>query len=534
MDRTHGVAGELARFSSGLRYEQIPARVLEKARYQLANVIASLHAGLRIEPARAVLRAVRSWNESGVCSVIPTGERMSLHAALTANAALSMALDYDDYLYMGHTGHSAVLASLALVEREQLDTRELLVAQVIANEVGGRVGASSVLGPQNGQAWSFIHAAGASAAAARLLRLDAERTAHAISIAMYQPAFTLWPGFMGPGSKLLTAAGPSVTGVEAAIFAAEGLTGHPRIFEHPRKGFWAAFTFVPLPSMIGGLGRAWVTDTLAYKAYPGCAYIDTILDALFMARADWERARGAPPRPQDVAEISVEASLLSVEMDNLSAEHADPRRLSPVNINFSIGQNVALALIAGRHSAAELEQEFLDRHASTIRELASKTRVLHDWKMSLRVVDAFSRVLGRASPLAQLSARDLVRVFAGYTRQLGGKKKNSLRLRELLSVRPRALARARGKRGGAVDFSEVDFTRFVMAFPARVTLIAQDGARFSARQDVPFGAPGQTRYFETVEDKLRREVRCDADRLLDVILRLEAHGVDELVRSACV
>jgi 2-methylcitrate dehydratase PrpD len=366
-----------------------------------------------------------------------------------------------------------------------------------------------------------------------LLRLDAERATHAIAIAMYQPTFTLWPGFMGPGSKLLTAAGPSVTGVEAARFAAEGLTGHPRIFEHPRKGFWAAFTFVPLPSMMGGLGRAWVSDTLAYKAYPGCAYIDTILDALFMARSEWQQARGAAPRPDELAEITVEASLLSVEMDNLSAEHVDARRLSPVNINFSIGQNVALALIAGRHSAAELEQEFLDRHEPTIRELAARTRVIHDWKMSLSVADAFSRVLGRASPLAQLSARDLVRVLAGYSRQLGGKRKNALRLRSLLSLPPRALARvSRGRRGAAADFSEVDFSRFELRFPARVTLVAHDGARFSARQDVPYGAPGQLRYFETVEDKLRREMP-HGERLLDVIRKLEARSVSELVDAAC-
>ncbi len=529
-----GAARELGRFAAELTYERIPRRVVDKARWQLANVIASVHAGLRVEAARAVLRGVRRFDEPGACSVLSSGERMSLHAAITANAALAMALDYDDYLYMGHTGHSAVLASLALAEKEGKDTRELLVAQVVANEVGGRVGASAVLGPQNGQAWSFIHAAGAAAAASRLLGLDAERAAHAIAIAMYQPTFTLWPGFMGPGSKLLTAAGPTVTGVEAALFAAEGLTGALSIFEHPRKGFWAAFTFAPLPSMITGLGRAWVSDTLAYKAHPGCAYVDTILDALFMARDAWTSGRGKPPEPDEIADVVVEASLLSVEMDNLSAEHAELDQLSPINVNFSIGFNVAIALIAGRHGARELEQSFLDAHQATIRRLAEKTRVVHDWQMTLRVAEAFSSVLGRASPIAQLGPGDFVRVLAGYRRQLGGAKKNPLRIGELSSLSPRSLLRlGRRPSGGTTDLSGVDFSNFQMVFPARVTLIAQDGARFSARQDVPYGAPGQSRYFETVEEKVRRELSGDAEALLSVIRSLESRSVAELVRAAC-
>ena len=37
-------------------------------------------------------------------------------------------------------------------------------------------------------------------------------------------------------SKVLTAAGPTVTGIQAAQLAREGMTGAPEIFEHPRKG----------------------------------------------------------------------------------------------------------------------------------------------------------------------------------------------------------------------------------------------------------------------------------------------------------
>ena len=350
------VVEKLADWVVSLAYDDIPPRVLERARHQIVNVMASLYAGTTSRDALKVVDAVRGWSGPGPCTLIPLGDRLRLFDAVYAASALGMALDYDDYLYMGHTGHSSVLASWAVGEAERRSTREVLVAQVIANEIGGRVGASVVLGPQNGQAWSFIHAAGAAAASAKLYRLDRAQTAHALSIALYQPTFTLWPGFMGPGSKVLTAAGPTVTGIQAAELARAGLTGARRIFEHPKKGFWASFSYVPLPGMMTGLGHSWVTDTLAYKKYPGCAYIDTTMDALFMVLREFEHSHGRTLRPEEVRGIEVEASLLSVEMDNLSAEHVGEHEpLSPVNINFSIPFNVALGVLAGRHTPAELD-----------------------------------------------------------------------------------------------------------------------------------------------------------------------------------
>ena len=54
------------------------------------------------------MRASRAWQQPGRSTIVPTGETTSPHAAVYANAALSMAYDYDDYLFLGHTGHSAV------------------------------------------------------------------------------------------------------------------------------------------------------------------------------------------------------------------------------------------------------------------------------------------------------------------------------------------------------------------------------------------------------------------------------------------
>jgi 2-methylcitrate dehydratase PrpD len=127
--------------------------------------------------------------------------------------------------------------------------------------------------------WTFIHLASAAAASARLLRLDAARTTHALAMALAQPEFALQPGSMRLTSKLLAAATPTAVGIRAAFYAQAGMMGAPAILEDAR-GFWRRLSYLPLPEMMGDLGEFWVLRTLAVETYPGCQYFQTALAAL--------------------------------------------------------------------------------------------------------------------------------------------------------------------------------------------------------------------------------------------------------------
>ncbi len=543
------VSERIAGWVAGLGWDDVPERVKALARHQTMSVLAALHAGVDDEAAQQVERVALAGAASGPCTALPTGEKLPIERALLLSSARSMALDFDDYLYMGHTGHSAVLGAWALAEELGRSAKDVLLAQIIANEVGARVGTSAVLGPQNGQAWSFIHAAEGAVLGSKLLGLDAAKTAHALGIALYQPTFTLWPGFMGPGSKVLTAAGPTLTGIQAARLAAEGMTGAREIFEHPTKGFWSAFSFVPLPHVMTGFGSAWLSDTLTFKRYPGCAYIDTTLDALFEVMERFAAERGRPLAPDDVAGVRVEASLLTIEMDRLSREHVGAR-LSPINVNFSIPFNVGIAIVAGRHSSEELRQGFLDRHETAIRALAKKTRLRHDVTMSLDVAAAFDTVLGSASIARQLAPRDWLKVALGWQRTIargtaarprdGRRRRPRLRLGATLAALRRLgrFGAERSRSSGAGTLDGVDFQAFRMCFPAKVTLELADGTQLSARQDVPFGAPGQARHLEAAVEKLRVEAGRrlggeGASMLVERVRGFEQQPLDELTRLTC-
>src|SRR5437868_6465871 len=295
---------DIAEWAAGLRVDDIPVDVLALGGDQRRSVLGSVAASSRDGAARRVLAAVEGWAHVGPVALVGTERRVSVEDALYGAAALSMALDFDDYVCFGHTGHSGVLVPLVLAASTGSPAADQLVAQTIANEVEARLGGACLIGPQNGQLWSFIHGAGAALATGRLLQLDATAMAHALAIALYQAPRAIVPGFMAPDSKLLTAAEPTVAGMRAARLAAAGVTG-PLDALDDRQGFLSAFADAPLPGMLGGLGEGWATRTVCVKPYPGCAYLDTTVDALLEL---------GPPPTAEVESVVVEASVLTCEM----------------------------------------------------------------------------------------------------------------------------------------------------------------------------------------------------------------------------
>src|SRR6476659_7596757 len=305
------VIERFADFAANLTLADVPDSVAERARLQAMNTVAGALAGANARGVTRLREATGYWAAPGLAGVVGSDDEWEPAAAAYANAAASIAHDWDDYLYMGHTGHSAVWAARAVADVMGADNDDVIAAQSAANEIEGRLGAALFIGPHNGQFWSSIHCAGAAVAAARLRGLDPEQTAHALAIALYQPPFGLWPGFMGPATKLLTAAEPVAQGIRAAMLAASGFTGPLDVIENPR-GFLAHFSFAPRPAMLEGLGRTWLTDTLAYKQHPGCAYLQAALEGVLRLREE----NGI--EPGDVARVTVRAGWLTTAMEKLA------------------------------------------------------------------------------------------------------------------------------------------------------------------------------------------------------------------------
>jgi 2-methylcitrate dehydratase PrpD len=464
-----------------VRPSDIPSEVLDRARLQVASVLGAVFAGASGDVGPKVRRAAARWGSGEDASLIPTGERVPLHAACYANAAASIAFDYDDYLFAGHTGHSAVLGSLAFGESLGASGADVIAAQVVANEVGGRLGAAMLLGPHNGQMWTYIHAIEGACVAGRFLGLDADALTHAIGIALAQPPYPLAPAFFGPDSKTLLASGPLVEGIRAAELAAEGLTGAGDILGDP-NGLLAKIGVRPLPFVFGGLGSAWVTSSLAYKLYPGCAYVDTPVDAFDEIREAFSTKTGRALSVADVKSVRVEATLFTAGMEALATPYRSRERVTPIDVNFSVGMSFGVMLACGEISGETLSARSLAEHRDEILSVADRVTVEQAGDLSMDV--------GGLSDLGI----DPARMFAGDP---------------------------------SLSLDGADFSKFEMRFPARVALETTGGEEFTAEVRIPAGAPGRP-FEETrtaVGEKFLRGARAwlrDPDGALEAVLTIDA------------
>jgi 2-methylcitrate dehydratase PrpD len=452
-------------------------------------VLGAVFAGASGDVGPKVRRAVARWGTGSDASLFPTGERVPLHAACYANAAASIAFDYDDYLFAGHTGHSAVLGALAFGEASGSHGADVVAAQVCANEVGGRLGAAFLLGPHNGQMWTYIHAIEGACVAGRFLGLDADGMCNAIGIALSQPPYPLAPAFFGPDSKTLLASGPLVEGIHAAELAAEGLTGAEDILGDP-NGMLAKIGSRPLPFVFSGLGTAWVTSSLAYKLYPGCAYVDTPVDAFGEIRETFSTKTGRALTAADVGRIRVEATLFTTGMEALATPYRSRERVTPIDVNFSVGLSFGVMLAAGEISGETLSARSLARHRDEILAVADRVTVEQATELSMDV--------GGLSDLGI----DAAEVFQG---------------------------------GEGLTLDGADFSRFEMRFPSRVTLVTTDGEEYGAEVRIPAGAPGRP-FEETraaVGEKFLRGARAwlpDPEGALAAVLTIDsAPDVRDLV-----
>jgi len=494
----------IARWNLALSYEDIPASVLRKARWQIQSVLASVYAGRFLEETGSIARAVPSLHRGVAATLLATGERSSPEGAVLANTAWSMAQDYDDYLFMGHTGHSAVLVSLALCEAAGGRVSDWITCQVAANELAGRLGASALLGPLNGQMWSFIHLLSGACITGRMLGLDLERMEHAVAIALSQPPMPCAAGFFGSGAKLLTAAWPSVLGMQAARFAAQGLTGPKRVFDDT-NGFYGAFSYAPIRGAWDGLGERWLTESLAVKRHPGCAYVDSALDALEAILSRFLLERGRALRPSDIHRIRVLTTLVTCEMERLSLACGEEDQ--PVTMNFSLRRSLAWRVLKGGLRPRECTAQAVRDAAGAVRELSDRIQIVSDLGMNRDLLTSLLDRAGLSALVRQMGIRGVLSLARQASARYGlrGHLPTAGRLREELAsadlgralragVRklfsaPRGERKSRGVRA-PYSLADVRPEDIEFPFAAAVELWLRDGTRMRAEQRVPVGAPG--------------------------------------------
>jgi len=221
-----------------------PQDAREWAHREFIDTVAVMVPGA-VEPiAQKIFDTVAPWG-AGPCAVFGRKERLAAPWAALVNGAIAHVLDFDDNFDPPKAHPTAVLfpAIIALAEQENLSGAACIDAYIVGLQILGRIGQG--LNPTHrNRGWhatATVGVMGATAACARLLKLDAETCARALSIATSMSA-----GFMSQfGSEMkpvhaglaakggIMAASLARAGVSAGRDTLDGRTGMNRLMVGP-------------------------------------------------------------------------------------------------------------------------------------------------------------------------------------------------------------------------------------------------------------------------------------------------------------
>jgi 2-methylcitrate dehydratase PrpD len=251
------VARTLGRFVAEAAWPDLPAAMIHEAKRALLNFVGCALSAADQAAIDTAVRVLQPFSGATTASLIGRGERLDAMAAAFVNAVASNLMDYDDTHLptVIHPTAPVAAPALALGERDHLSGARVLHAFVLGAEVECRIG-NAVTPGHYARGWHITSTCGvfgSAVAAAKLLGLDAEQTAHALGIAASQSAGSVES--LTNGAKNVSVGNAARNGIFAALLAGQGYTAAAMSIEG-KLGWARSMGDAPnLAAMTGGLGR---------------------------------------------------------------------------------------------------------------------------------------------------------------------------------------------------------------------------------------------------------------------------------------
>jgi 2-methylcitrate dehydratase PrpD len=252
-------------FILGLAWRDLPLPVQHQAKRCLLDALGALLAGTRTPPGRLMARIARSQFPGNEATLLVHGHRVSPAGAALANGFAGNALDIDDgyRLVKGHPGACVLPLVLAAVEMDPaLSGMDFLTALVVGYEVGiraGRIRHATYACYHSSGSWGAL---AGTAAAGKLLGLDAQTLRQALGTAEYHaPIAPMMKGIETPSMGKDSIGWGAMVAMLAVLMAREGFTGIAPLFAD-----------TPEPAWVQQLGHDWQILNLYFKPYAACRW----------------------------------------------------------------------------------------------------------------------------------------------------------------------------------------------------------------------------------------------------------------------
>ena len=294
----HNVTQRLAQFVVESLWEDIPPPVRHEARRAILNNIGCSLGSCRDDVTGRVLGVLDTFCGLREATVIGRSERLDVLSAAYINAVTSNLVDFDDthLRTVIHPTAPVAPALLAMAERRRVTGAQVLHAFILGVEVECRIG-NSVSPWHYGHGFHITSTCGvfgSAAATAKLLCLDARRTAWALGNAATQASGLVES--LTAMSKSINIGSAARNGMMAALLAERGFDAAESAIEG-RFGFAQVMGEKPnLGEITERLGETWELMQNAYKPYPTGVVLHPVIDACLELRERHSIASGGIER----------------------------------------------------------------------------------------------------------------------------------------------------------------------------------------------------------------------------------------------
>jgi 2-methylcitrate dehydratase PrpD len=302
------------------------------------------------EAANAALAAVQVLQPAAQATLPGRPEKVDIASAALINGITSHTFDFDDthLKTIIHPAGPVASALLALAEHTGARGRELLDALVLGIDVACRVG--NAMYPEHyDRGWHITGSTGtlgAAAACARLLRLDAGKTAMALGIAASQPVGMREQ--FGTMTKPFHPGAAARAGLMSALLASKGYTASPKALEAPRGMMQTVSTKNDWAEITGELGQRFEISFNSYKPFACGIVIHPSIDACVQLGR-----QGVTPVQVESIELKVHSLVLELT--------GKKEPLDGLQAKFSVYHGCAAGLTFGRAAEDEFSDEVVNR-----------------------------------------------------------------------------------------------------------------------------------------------------------------------------
>ncbi len=279
------IVERLGRFAADLTLDKIPREVIEKGKTCMLNGIGIGLSCYNMDTSKAARSLIKQYEKAAEKggTLLGDGNKASLMGAAFANGVMFHSRGQEDTHGTMHIGTTVIPTALSLAEWQRSSGREVLTAIIAGYEIAAAIGKefTALTTPRGFRASPIYGIFGSATATGKLLRLNPQQMANALSYAAAYAFGTLEPFLTGTMEIFFENGLANRNGIMAALIAQTGMSGAATAMEGP-FGFCQAFTNQrENPDRIGAdLGQKWEILNVFFKPYATCAFNQSPVTAI--------------------------------------------------------------------------------------------------------------------------------------------------------------------------------------------------------------------------------------------------------------